>query len=77
MLRAAVLFIAAIAGSVALVVAGSMLLERRFSNGEVASTFVGIVVALALAAYRASTPTFTKALARFARLRTLVIRVCC
>ena len=47
MLRAAVLFIAAIAGSVALVVAGSMLLERRFSNGEVAAAFVGLVVAIA------------------------------
>ena len=47
MLRAAVFFIAAIAGTVVLVVAGSLLLERRFSNGEVATTFVGIVVALA------------------------------
>jgi hypothetical protein len=57
MLRAAVLFIAAIAVTVVLVVAGSLLLERRFSNGKVAATFVGVVVA------RASTPTFTKAFA--------------
>ena len=47
MLRAAVFFIAAIAGTVVFVVAGSMLLERRFSSGKVATTFVGIVVALA------------------------------
>jgi membrane protein implicated in regulation of membrane protease activity len=47
MLRAAVFFIAAIAGTVVLVVAGSLLLERRFSNWEVASTFISIVVLLA------------------------------
>jgi ABC-type enterobactin transport system permease subunit len=47
MLRAAVLFIAAIAGFTAFVVSESMLLERHFSDVEAAATFAGVVVALA------------------------------